>query len=334
MAAVAPPAAAAVSAAHAADGAGGQQQQQQQQQQDDQQQHQHQQQQKQQLQADAFKRLYPEQFFARFAAEGLRPDGRALTTARPVTIGLAAVSAADGSALVRVGSTAVLAGCRLEVAAPGDEAPGRGQLVVSAEITPLARGERPGRPPPDAHALAARVSALLGGALDTTQLCISRGAAVWVLYLDLYVLDAAGGLLDAALLAGLAALRDCRLPPVHLTPEGNVERGPDPDGGAAGGGARPLALACAPACLTCGVYKGRVVVDPDHEEEGLMGARVTAAVGGDGELLGVYKPGGAELVPPQTLLTIIALARSRQKEVCGQLEAALAAQAAAAADGV
>jgi exosome complex RNA-binding protein Rrp42 (RNase PH superfamily) len=35
---------------------------------------------------------------------------------------------------------------------------------------------------------------------------------VWVLYLDLYILNAAGSLLDAALLAALAALQDTALP--------------------------------------------------------------------------------------------------------------------------
>ncbi|KIZ01452.1 Exosome complex exonuclease RRP43 [Monoraphidium neglectum] len=294
----------------------------------------------QQLQADAFKRLYPEQFFARFAAEGVRPDGRGLSTPRPVTIGLGAVGAADGSALVKVGPTAVLAGCRLEVAVPPDDAPGVGQVVVSAELSALASGAwRPGRAAPEAHELAARVSQLLtgpSGVLDARQLCISPGAAVWVLYLDLYVLDAAGGLLDAALLAAAAALRDCRLPSVHLTDEGNVERGPDPeasaDGGAGGGGgggggdSTALRLAAAPVCLTCGVYKGAVVVDPDHEEEALMGARVSVVVDGEGGLLGVFKPGGSALVAPQTLLTCVALAQARQREVQAQLEAALRQQ--------
>jgi exosome complex component RRP43 len=247
----------------------------------------------QQLQADAFKRLYPEQFFARFVAEGLRPDGRGLRTPRPVAVGLHSVGAADGSALVKIGATTVLAGARLEVAVPPDDAPDRGQVVVAAELTPLCSGEwRPGRPAPEAHTLAARVSELLlsTGVLDARQLVISPGAAIWVLYLDLYVVDAAGGLLDAALLAAVAALRDARLPAVHLTPEGNVERGLGPEndggGGGGGGGGRPLELAGAPVCLTCGVYKEHIVVDPDHEEEALMGARVSVVIDGSGGLLG------------------------------------------------
>lgn len=40
------------------------------------------------LQADAFKRLYPEQYLERFLAEGLRPDGRTPAACRPATIGM------------------------------------------------------------------------------------------------------------------------------------------------------------------------------------------------------------------------------------------------------
>lgn len=295
--------------------------------------------QQQQLQADAFKRLYPAQFFSRFADEGLRPDGRGLSTPRPVSIGLGTVGAADGSALVKIGSTAVLAGIRLEVAVPPDNAPDRGQIVTSAELPAISRGDwRPGRPSPEAAHLAARVADALAarGALDTRQLCISPGNAVWVLYLDIYVLDASGGLLEAALLAAVAALRDCRLPAVHLTAEGNVERGPDPDaeeapqGGpgaaaaaAAAGEGRRLELGAAPVCLTCGIYNGQVVVDPDHEEESLMGSRVSVVVDGDGGLLGIYKPGGSALVSPGTLMACIAQAQAWQREVQAQLEEAL-----------
>lgn len=341
---------ASAAAAAAAPGASTQQQQQQR--------HQHQ-----HLNEDAFKRIYPAEHFARYAAAGARPDGRALATPRAVSVGLRAVTSADGSALVKVGRTKVLAGVRLEVAIPPDDAPDRGSLVVSAELAAVASGDwRPGRgPAPEASVLAARVSDLMAQALDLRQLVISPGAAIWVLYLDLYVLDAAGGLLDAALLAALAALRDCRVPRVRLTDEGNVERGgggdagdDDEDGGGGSSGKRSgaaaaapwrrLELRAAPVCLTCGVYKGRVVVDPDHEEEPLMGARASVVAdalaagdgdgsgdgdgggGGGGELLGVYKPGGAEAMPARALLTCAALAQARAREVVAQLEAALEAQ--------
>jgi len=107
------------------------------------------------LQADAFRRLFPEQYYAAFVADGLRPDGRPLHRCRPTTVGLGAVASADGSALVKLGSgTTVLAGLRLEVMRPEAGAPDAGSLALSVELLPLAypdyrRARAPAhRPPP------------------------------------------------------------------------------------------------------------------------------------------------------------------------------------------
>ncbi len=276
------------------------------------------------LQAEAFKRLYPRQFYDRFVSEGIRPDGRALGACRAVSIGVGAAGTADGSALVKVGATTAIAGVRLEVMIPLASAPARGQLAVNVELTPLSSADwRPGRRNAVADAAAALITSVLAGAdggaggagagvLDLAQLCIAAGQAVWALHLDVYVLDAAGCVLDAAMLAALAALRDARVPAVRLTEEGNVER---LEGEAGGGGATgrsvesaPLALRGAPVCLTCGVYsmlaggseggagdaavgstgsrRQLLVADPSASEEALMDALISAVVDEDGSVLG------------------------------------------------
>jgi len=57
---------------------------------------------------------------------------------------------------------------------------------------------------------------LIGGALDTEALCVQSGAWVWRLSVNVTVLDDAGNLLDAAVLAAVAALRHYRKPQVDL----------------------------------------------------------------------------------------------------------------------
>lgn len=44
--------------------------------------------------------------------------------------------------------------------------------------------------------------------LDKSQLCIEEGKAVWILYIDVYCLSNDGNLLDASLIAVLAALKN------------------------------------------------------------------------------------------------------------------------------
>lgn len=67
------------------------------------------------LQASAYKRIYPEQYYAEFISRQVRPDGRRLEETRPATIGVATIQSADSSALVKLGNTTVLAGVKLEV---------------------------------------------------------------------------------------------------------------------------------------------------------------------------------------------------------------------------
>ena len=60
------------------------------------------------LDADAFRRLYPDQYYARFLEDDIRPDGRTLGRSRATTIGLGTITSADGSALVKQGNTTVV----------------------------------------------------------------------------------------------------------------------------------------------------------------------------------------------------------------------------------
>ena len=60
------------------------------------------------LDAQAFRRLYPELYLQRFLDDGIRPDGRTLGRARSCTIGLGTITSVDGSALVKQGNTTVV----------------------------------------------------------------------------------------------------------------------------------------------------------------------------------------------------------------------------------
>ncbi len=77
---------------------------------------------------------------------------------------------------------------------------------------------------PTESAQCAQVSTALrsGAVVDLQRLAIAQGRAAWLLYLDLYVLDADGALYDAALLAALAALASLKLPHVAVDEAGKV----------------------------------------------------------------------------------------------------------------
>ncbi|PNH02688.1 Exosome complex component RRP43 [Tetrabaena socialis] len=283
------------------------------------------------VEADAFKKLYPEQFFDRFLSEGIRPDGRPLGRTRAVTIGAGAVTSTDGSALVKIGRTTVLAGVKLEIIRPDEAAPGAGQLALSVELAPFSSADyRPGRPTPDVSSVTEKLSsALLGGdAVQLAALCIAEGKAAWRAVLDVYVLDADGCVLDTALLACVAALRNTRVPAVRSTREGHYV----PAGHGKGGDPASLVAGCptavtldrAPLSLTCSLYGSHVLVDPTADEERLAECSVTVVLDQHGGLQGVYKAGGRVLADAATLVKCTEAARLRHRELSGLLEQSLA----------
>lgn len=64
----------------------------------------------------------------------MRPDGRGLHGFRRTTVALGEIGTADGSALVRIGETAVVAGIKAELANPPIERPDAGWLVPNVTI--------------------------------------------------------------------------------------------------------------------------------------------------------------------------------------------------------
>mmetsp|Transcript_5900 Transcript_5900/g.12031 ORF Transcript_5900/g.12031 Transcript_5900/m.12031 type:complete len:306 (-) Transcript_5900:399-1316(-) len=290
--------------------------------------------------AQAFKKLYPENFYAQFLERSTRPDGRPLGRARPTSIGVGAVSTAEGSALVKIGSTTMIAGVKLEVMRPTLEAPDEGAFEVTVEMPPTCSSAvRPGRPVEEALSAAQRVLEVLKSskALDLKKLCIGKGQAAWMLYIDIFCLSADGGIFDASLAAAAAALASLQLPRVKLSEDGRVtlvdasaagdsmETDDDADGGKIVEGCSSLELGSTPLGLTCGMYKGHLLADPSGEEEGMMEALVTVVMDEKGRLLSVYKPGGTAGASDAAVLDCIEMTRLRYKEVSSILTNALSA---------
>lgn len=227
------------------------------------------------------------------------------------------ITVADGSALVTLGNTTVLAGAKLEVGLPAEGGPpDQGRLVVAVEAPALCHPDiRPGPPPELALLATHHVSEALraADALDLTSLCIAPGKAVWVLYLDISILDADGGEADAALAAALAALRDVRTPRVDLDDEGNVVLA---KGDANSPGAAPgrLRIRGWPSSVTCGLFRGQVLVDLTRDEERVVDSLVSCCVDEGGRVLRVFKPGGRQDLDRVSLAAAVHLAAQRARE--------------------
>lgn len=197
--------------------------------------------------------------------KGQRFEDRALDAYRPIEIYKGVIPNAEGSALVKLGTTQVLVGIKFDVATPFADRPNEGVLVTNAELLPLASSVfEPGPPDENSIELARVVDRGVRSAetVDLNSFFIEDGK-VLAMYTDIYVLDHAGNFLDAAALAATAALTSARFPKVE---NNKVIRGES---------VGPLPLRAKPIATTMTRTGEYWLVDPLREEEQAADARIT-----------------------------------------------------------
>ena len=149
--------------------------------------------------------------------KGKRIDGRKIDQYRPIQIVPDYIKKAEGSALVRIGETLVLAGVKLEIGKPFSDTPNQGVLIVNAEFSPLAAPEFESGPPgEDAIELARVVDRGIRESkmIEVDKLVIKEGEQVWSVFVDVALLNHDGNLLDAASLAAVTALHHAKIPKI------------------------------------------------------------------------------------------------------------------------
>jgi len=239
-------------------------------------------------------------------SRGKRLDGRGPTDYREVQVEVGLIERAEGSARVRLGKTEVLVGVKFEMGEPFPDTPNEGVLTVNAELVPLASPTfEPGPPDENAVELARVVDRGIreSKAIATEELCIEPGKKVFIVFVDVYVLNHDGNLIDASSLAALAALLNTKMFNYEVK-EGEVKIKP---------GYKPLPIRNYPVAVTFAKFNDKLVVDPWLEEEQVMDARLTMTVEKDGKICAIQK-GGYGYFTAEQVFEASKIARQKAEE--------------------
>ncbi|XP_030648547.1 exosome complex component RRP43 [Chanos chanos] len=242
--------------------------------------------------AAGFKTAEPLEYHRSFLKENCRPDGRELGEFRATTLNIGSINTADGSALVKIGNTTVICGIKAELAAPTVDAPESGYIVPNVDLPPLCSSRfRPGPPGEKAQAASQFVADVIESSdvIQKKDLCIEKGKLCWVLYCDIMCLDYDGNLLDACIIALLAALKNAQLPEVTINKETDLAEVDFQK-------KNRLKINRHPTASSFSVFDDSVIiVDPTAEEEGLSTALMTVVTDEEDRLCMLHKPGGSSL---------------------------------------
>lgn len=151
----------------------------------------------------------------RLAISGKRIDGRGPEEIREIRVQKGFVESSAGSARVQLGNTDVLVGISMDVGQPYSDRPDEGALATTAELIPMASPTFEAGPPKENAIELARVvdrGIRETETINLKDLCIESGEKVWVVFIDIHVLDYDGNLFDASSYGALAALLDTTIP--------------------------------------------------------------------------------------------------------------------------
>lgn len=223
--------------------------------------------------------------------KGKRQDGRGFKNFRDIKLETNVISEAEGSAKVTLGATQVLVGVKLQPGTPFQDSHDEGVIITNLELNPIASPEfEPGPPREEAIEMARVVDRGIreSGAIDIKKLCISVGESVWIIYIDIHVLNDNGNVIDASCLAAIAALMTTIVP--------NEQHGIGAD--------VPLAMKEMPVGVTLAKIGSKLMVDPSRDEEAVCETKLTVVSSSDGSVAGMQKMGSVPFTEAEVLEAI------------------------------
>jgi exosome complex component RRP42 len=274
------------------------------------------------------------------AESGKRIDGRSLMDYRQLDIQVGVVEKAEGSAAVHLGGTYVIAGVKIQPEKPFSDTPNEGVMTVNSEFVSMASPDfEPGPPDVKSIELARVVDRGIRESklIDTKKMCIHAGKLVWTTFIDVFVLDHCGNLIDAAAYAALSALVNAKMPELEskdvrreitnvlieeLTPqEGWKERTlsvvedraicPERK-------KKPIPIRAIPITVTMAKIGDKFFVDPSKDEEEVMDCRLTVTFTDEGNICAMQKGEPGPLTPEEAIRAV-EIARSKYNEIRDRL---------------
>lgn len=238
-------------------------------------------------------------------SRGMRFDGRQPLDYRDIKVTYDVTRNAEGSCIVEIGETKVIAGVKMEIMKPYADDPDKGSLMVNVELLPLSSPNFE-RGPPSMEAIEfSRVTDRAireSGGIDFKKLCIEEGEAAWMIIVDVCTLNDAGNLLDAISLAAVGAVNAAKLPEVK---DGKPDYKNRSDVG--------LPIKYFPVSTTIYKVGDQLICDPtDAEMEGVEG-RLTVGVLDNGELCSMQKGGEAVFTLEDIDLALDTVIKSSEK---------------------
>lgn len=242
-----------------------------------------------------------------------RADGRALDEYREISVETGVISKAEGSARVKIGNTQILVGTKPQIGTPFEDTPNVGVLMTNSELLPMAAPNFEPGPPDERSVELARVADRCvreSEMVDLEKLCIIEGKKVWLVFIDLHILDYDGNLFDAAVLGIVAALLDTKIPQATVKDDEVIINREIME---------PLPIRDKALMNTFVKIGDQIILDPNLEEEEILSARLSIGITASGKICAMQK-GGDDPFTKEEIMKAVKIAEGKTKDLMKYLE--------------
>jgi len=221
---------------------------------------------------------------------GKRTDGRAFDEYREIKVIPGYIVKAEGSAIVKIGRTKVIAGVKAQLGNPYPDTPNSGVVTATVELTPIGSPDFESGPPRDRAIEVARVTD------------------------SLYVLDHDGNMFDACELAALSALKNTQIPEFKIVKDDNGEETVE-----LLETTKPLQIDHLPISCTFAKLGKNLILDPGLKEETIQDTRLTLSFTEENKICATQK-GETGSFTTEEIKKCIDIAEERSKEIRSLLD--------------
>jgi len=239
---------------------------------------------------------------------------------RDISVELNTLKNAEGSCFLTLGKTEVVAGVKMAIETPYPDNPDEGSISVGVELSPMSDPNFDMGPP---SALAVELSRVVDRSIreskgiDFKKLCIKEGKYVWMIFVDIVVINNDGNLFEACELAALAALKNARFPQIELTEDScTIIKGEHTD--------KYLEVSNNPILFNFVKINDKILLDPDYYEDMAATSRFSVTITNDKKIVAIQK-GEQGSFTVDEIKEMVHKAINSYKEVYSKLEKAMKA---------
>jgi exosome complex component RRP42 len=228
-----------------------------------------------------------------------RVDSRKFLEYREIKCEVGVIQKAEGSCYVSIGDTKVIAGIKFDLMEPYEDTPDEGGLVVTLNYVPIVFQDSNQNVDIEYSRILDR-SIRESEMINLNEFCKVPGKEAIQIYIDCYIINHDGNLLDALNLAAVKALSNTNMPKIE---NGKIEMTN-----------KKINLRALPILVTISKIKNKFLVDLNRAEEKAIDYSIAISYLNDNEICAIQKM-GTEGIKLNELEKIIEIGKEKQREL-------------------